>query len=439
MKHRFSRRQFLQYAASSLSIAALGNLRLLLAKAQEVSGQVEIWGYGLPMLGHFEAAKPILEEKYPGLELVLRDFGYLELHANIANALVSGVGVPDIVNYDVSYVSDFAPALSDLTELFAPYQDDFVPVSLQLASSDGKLLGLPQDIEPMGLVYRADIFEEYGITEDDLATWDGFIEAGQKLWQDSNETIKMIAMDAPGSQMPVFGVPHQIHEVFMHLAGYHGVFFNKEDDRVIVDEDAAIEALEIFQRVCDTTVSWTLQTTDSSLAAYQSGLVATNICPAWFPLGLQLGLSDQSGNWRLMRLPALSDDGIRTAFQISTVTGIPLGAANPEAAWQTLFEGQLTTEAQYTFFETSGGVLPTRLDILDDLAQREIEYFDGQRIYNMFLEILADLPDVYFGRGWVEARSIMTSGIEPIVRQEVAAADGAAAIAEEMRRKLDKS
>lgn len=436
---QLSRRQLLKFAAAGIGWAGLHRLGLPTTQAQSVNGQVEIWGYGLPMLGHYEAAKPILEEKYPGLELVLRDFGYLELHANIANALVSGVGVPDLVNYDVSYVSDFAPALMDLTELFAPYNEDFVPIALQLASSDGKLLGLPQDIQPMGLVYRADIFEEYGITEDDLATWDGFIEAGKKLWQDSGETIKMIAMDAPGSQMPVFGVPHQIHEVFFHLAGYHGVFFNKEDDRVIIDEEAAVAAIDIFQRVCDPDVSWTLQSTDASLAAYQSGLVATNICPAWFPLGLQLGLPDQSGQWRVMRLPALSDDGIRTAFQISTVTGIPLGAANPEAAWQTLLEGQLTTEAQYTFFETSGGVLPTRLDVLDDLAQREIEYFSGQRIYNLFLEIMADLPDVFFGRGWVEARSIMTSGIEPIVRGEVSAAEGLGAAAEEMRRKLNKA
>ncbi len=434
-----NRRQFMQRLAALGGSAALSRLNLARALAQTAEGRVEIWGYGEPMLGHFEAWQPELEARYTGLEMVLRDFGYLELHANIANALVSGVGIPDVVNYDVSYVSDFAPALLDLTELMAPYADEFMPNALQLATdTEGRLLGLPQDNEPMGIAYRADIFERYGVTEDDCATWDGFIEAAQKINTDSGGEIHMMAMDAPGSQMPVFGVPHQIHEVFFHLAGYHGVFFNKADTEVIIDQPAALAAMEVFKRVADE-AALTLQTPDSSLAAYQSGLIAANICPAWFPLGLQLGLPEQTGNWRIMRLPALEEGGLRTAFQISTVTGIPADAPNPEAAWQVMFDAQLSEEAQFRFFETSGGVLPTRVDVVEALATREIEYFGGQRIYALFNEILADLPDVFFGRGWVEARAIMTSRIEPIIRGDVTVEEGIVAAADEMRRRLNKA
>ena len=441
--YRPSRRDFLKWSAGGLGAAAFGG-RLSAFKPfyqeepQNVTGLVEIWGY-TGTIDSYRAAEERLLEKYPGLEIATQDFSYLEAHANILNALQSGVGVPDLVNFDVDYVGDFAAGMLDLTERFAPYQDNFVPIAVQLARSpDGKLLGLPQDNQPMGFAYRADIFEEYGITEDDLATWEGFIEAGRKLWRDSGETIKMISMDAPGSQMAVLGGPHQVHEVFFHLAGYHGVFFNREDDKVIIDEPDAVAAIEVFKSICDPEVAYTLQTTDSSIAAYQGGLVATNICPAWWPLALNSQLADQSGLWRVMRLPALEEGGLRAAFQIPTITGIPLLSDNPDGAWGVLYDVQLTEEAQWRFFEATGGILPTHKAVVSELETREIEYFGGQKVYGLFMEILADLPDVWFGRGWVEARNVMTVAIEPIIRGEISVEDGLHNAAEELRRSLNK-
>jgi lactose/L-arabinose transport system substrate-binding protein len=442
-----SRRDFLRMSAGGVGAAALpglSNFQPLLKPfyqegPQNVTGRVEVWGY-TGTADPYIAATEALVEKYPGLEIVTQQYDYLSAHANILNALTSGVGIPDVVNFDVDYVGDFAAGMLDLSDRFAPFEENYVPIAVQLArSTDGKLLGLPQDNEPMGFAYRADIFEEYGITEDDLATWEGFAEAGRKLWTDSGETIKMIAMDAPGSQMPVLGGPHQIHEVFFHLAGYHGVFFNREDDTVIIDEPAAVAAIEVFKSILDPDVAYTSQTTDSSLAAYQAGLIATNICPAWWPLGLKSQLADQTGLWRIMRLPALEEGGLRAAFQIPTVTGIPAQAPNPDGAWGVLYEVQLTEEAQWQFYEVTNGILPTHKNVVSELETMEIEYFGGQKVYQLFGEILADLDDVWFGRGWVEARDILTRGIEPIMRGEIPVEDGLHESAEEMRRSLNKS
>jgi lactose/L-arabinose transport system substrate-binding protein len=448
LKNGLSRREFLRISAGGLGAAFAGTvgpmptwfepvLQAAGPDPKDMTGKVEIWGY-TGTIDHYKAAKEALEKKYPGLQIVTQDFSYLEAHANILNALTSGVGVPDLVNFDVDYVGDFAAGMLDIGPLFKAYEAEFEPIAVKLASYAGKLCGLPQDNQPMGFAYRSDIFEQYKIKEEDLATWAGLIEAGKKLWKDSSNKIKMIAMDAPGSQMAVLGAPHQVHEVFFHLAGYPGVFFNKEDDKVIIDEPAAVNAIKVFKSVCDPDVALTLQTTDSSVAAYQSGLVAANICPAWWPLGLQSQLKDQTGKWRIMKLPALEKDGKRAAFQIPTVTGIPSKAANPKAAWGILYEAQLTTEAQLKFNEVTGGIFVTNKKAVDELVKREIDYFGKQKIYALFKEILADIPDVYFGKGWVEARAIMTTGIEPIIRGEATVEDGLKKAADEIRRKLSK-
>jgi lactose/L-arabinose transport system substrate-binding protein len=441
-KNGLSRREFLRMSAGGLGAAALsrpiGNLNPWLKPfRQDVTGRVEIWGY-TGTIDHYKAAKETLEKKYPGLEIVTQDFAYLDAHANILNALTSGIGVPDLVNFDVDYVGDFAAGMLDITEQFKPYQDEFDPIAVKLASYGGKLLGLPQDNQPMGYAYRVDIFEKYKITEDDLATWAGFVDAAKKLYKDSGNKIKMISMDAPGSQMAVLGGPHQVHEVFFHLAGYPGVFFNKEDDKVLIDEPAAIKAIEVFKTICDPEVSHIHQDTNSSVAAYQSGLVASNICPAWWPLGLQGQLKEQTGLWRIMRLPALEKDGLRAAFQIPTVTGIPAQAANPKAAWAVLYDAQLTTEAQLKFNEVTGGIFVTNKKAVEELVKRELPYFGGQKIYALFQEILGDVPDVFFGKGWVEARAILTNGITPIMRGEISVEEGLKKSADEIRTKLNK-
>jgi lactose/L-arabinose transport system substrate-binding protein len=446
-RNGLTRRDFLRLSAGGLGAAALarpfgGFGPWLKPQGQgidpnDMKGKVTIWGY-TGTIDHFNAAKDGLIKKYPGLEIETQQFDYLQAHANILNALTSGMGVPDLVNFDVDYVGDFGAGMLDISEQFKPYADQFVPVAIKLASYQGKLIGLPQDNEPMGLGYRKDIFDKYGITEDNLATWDGFIEAGKKLWKDSGNKIKIISMDAPGSQMPVLGEPHQIHEVFLHEAGYPGVFFNKADDKVIIDTPEAIAAIKKFKAVCDPDVAYTFQDKNSSVAAYKASFVATNIFPSWWQYALASTLPDEAGGWRVMRLPALEKGGLRVAFQIPTVTGIPAQSANPKAAWGVLYEAQLTKEAQQKFYDVNH-ILPTHKEIVAKLNDTPLDYFGGQKVYKLLDEVLADIPDVYFGKGWVEARAILTTGIEPIMRGEVSVEDGLKKSADEMRRKLNKS
>ncbi len=93
---------------------------------------------------------------------------------------------------------------------------------------------------------------------------------------------------------------------------------------------------------------------------------------------------------------------------------------------------------QYRLWQTTGGIMPAHLEVLDYLADQEIPYFGGQKVYGLLLDVFNNLLRVQFGRGWVEARAILTRHIEPIMRGEVAVVDGVRAAAGEMRLRLNK-
>src|SRR5258706_2733838 len=155
-RNGLTRRDFLRLRAGALGAAALarptnslGSWLKPMQQSQgidpkDMTGKVEIWGY-TGTIDHFVAAKDILEKKYPGLQIVTQQFEYLQAHANILNALTSGLGVPDLVNFDVDYVSDFGAGMQDIGDLFKPYADQFVPIAVKLATYQGKIVGLPQD------------------------------------------------------------------------------------------------------------------------------------------------------------------------------------------------------------------------------------------------------------------------------------------------------
>jgi len=103
-----------------------------------------------------------------------------------------------------------------------------------------------------------------------------------------------------------------------------------------------------------------------------------------------------------------------------------------------MYEAQLTKAAQLKFNQVTNGILVTQTEALAVLDQQEVPFFGGQKIYAFWEDVLKDIPDVYFGRGWVEARAILTNGIEPIMRGDVSVADGLKTAADSMRSQLGK-
>ena len=77
---------------------------------------------------------------------------------------------------------------------------DFSGSVLDTRMVDGKLLGLPMEVEPLALYYSIDAFEKAGLSEGDVPqTWDQLLSVGEKLITDKQ--FGLVFETTPGSDL----------------------------------------------------------------------------------------------------------------------------------------------------------------------------------------------------------------------------------------------
>jgi lactose/L-arabinose transport system substrate-binding protein len=427
-----SRRQFL--TGSALAAAgALGTTRGLTAapRAAAQSGTLTVWGWDGTYEG-VESQVQAFNQKYPDVMVNVQKFDYETVHTNLLNAIVAGTGAPDLCAIDVLRLTQYVDGLVDLSQHRAEYEDYFVPPILDLGSYQGKLYGLATDSEPVGLLYRKDLWDQYGIAEEEIETWADLAEAGNTMNEASGGSVSLYAFPA--------NTPY-LYEVLAIEQGFPGYYFDETDTKVIVDDPKAIAAAEAIKQLWDGKGVLRNPGTDyygdETIVLLKSSRLASMIVgPAWFPFYLTQQIPEQSGQWRLMRAPAIEPGGPRVGYAYPTIFVMPSQSQNQDLAWE--FEIMGTTGAgARTLFDLTH-ILPADAALLEELEPQPDEFFGGQTVFQLWGEIAADAPKVFFGTGFTEAQAILGNHMQQILNGEKSAEQGMTDAAAEMRSKLNK-
>ena len=95
-------------------------------------------------------------------------------------------GKPDVIEGLLEDMAAYVQAglIEPLDERFAAWEDSgmFVESTLEPLRIDGQLYGIPYNTNARAMVYRKDIFEEYGLEVP--TTWDAFVETAPDLGVD---------------------------------------------------------------------------------------------------------------------------------------------------------------------------------------------------------------------------------------------------------------
>jgi multiple sugar transport system substrate-binding protein len=269
--------------------------------------------------------------------------------------------------------------LTDITEYAGELEDDFTPSSWGSVVFDGKVYAVPQDSGPSGLLYRTDLFEQYGI--DVPTTWDEYLEAARALKAaDPNVYIAQFSPNEAG---------FWIQSVWQNSGSWFGI--ENGAWSVTVNDDASQDVAEIWQTLLDEDLVKVVEMwTPEYWAEVNAGTIATINYGAWFPALLKESAADLTGKWGIAPTPTFS--GSEAAGESGgSVNVVPRGTEHVAEAVE--FISWLNATEEGTSALISGGVFPSAT-VGQENADLLVEdpYFGGQVVNQVFADAAATVP-----------------------------------------------
>ena len=271
----------------------------------------------------------LFEEKYPEIDVKVENVGQgLPHYQKLRSAIEAGEGAPDVAQIEYQYIPSFVlpESLLDLTPYGADdLSGDYVDWAWNQVSPDDEVWAIPQDVGPMGNLYREDILAAAGITEPP-ATWDEYATAAKAV------------KDATGSYISNLGATQAGQMIgFFWQAGVKPFGYDGEDTVTIdVNSDEAKQVASYWtDLIQQDLISTDVDFNDTWYQGLASGKYAGWLTAAWGPIFLQGTAEDTSGLWRAAPLPQWDARATRSrATGAARPTRCSRRAKNPIAAYE---------------------------------------------------------------------------------------------------------
>jgi arabinosaccharide transport system substrate-binding protein len=353
-----------------------------------------MWVFARP---HHDLYVPNIEEwnrnNTPSVHLYLLSVPALE--RRMTSGFLSDTPVADLIEADVNVASRaFTGPIEDvgfvnLTERLRAegLYEEFNAPSFSPWTSRGEVFGIPHDVHPIMLVYRADLVEEAGIDVDEIETWDDFIREFRPLMDDR---------DGDGRPdrylLNVWETQIDVIEALILQAG--GRYFDE-------NEQPAIDT-ELNAHVISTLVTWLTGPERIAVDAEEfrasgnrlkiEGFVVASLMPDWLGGVWKKDMPQLHGKLKLMPVPAWKPGGRRTSVWGGTMLGVTKNTSDFDTAWTVAKQLYLSRDIAEQLYETNGIISPLKKYWSEDFYRRPDPYFRGQSPGEMYIKMAPDVP-----------------------------------------------
>ena len=390
-----------------LVIAAISSVLLLVWPRQHREG-LAMWVFTVE---HAKLYEPLLEERReqadgPGhVDVNLTVIDGAAMTRRILAGFWGDTPLADLMEVETDMMSRFtggpleSMGFVDLTDRLQ--EEGLIgkinPPSFSPWTSRGRVFGLPHDVHPTLLAYRADIVEEAGIDVGEIETWDDFERVMQPLLDDNDD-------DGEPDHYPLaiwYSDSYTIEPLLLQAGG--GLFH--ADGRPSLDRPENA-------RVVAEVVSWCVGPDRIAVDAPKftfsgdqlkiRGKVVCEVMPDWLAGVWKRTLPQLHGKVKLMPLPAWEPGGRRTTVMGGTMLGFPKrtldsagdGTGEPtfEAAWSFAKELYLDRAYSERLFRKTNIITPVTDYWSEDWFHEPDPYFSGQQSGTLFLEHAPNVP-----------------------------------------------
>lgn len=349
----------------------------------------------------------LFEAEYPEIDVEVVNVGQGAPHyQKLRTALESGQGAPDVAQIEFQHLSSFR--LGDNLLDLAPYgaadlQDDYADWIWDQVSDDGAVYGIPQDVGPLGNLYREDLFSQAGI--EPPATWDEFVEAARTYRAAKPDSY---LTNFPGNDGGQFA--SLLWQAGARPFGYDGA----ETVTIDLDTPEVEKVVDLWNTlVQEDLISTDPDFTDQWYQGLASGKYASWQAAAWGPVFLQGTAGNTSGLWRATTIPQW-EEGDEVSSNWGGSTDAVLASSEHPIAAAELAKWINTAQEPALKLATEQFLFPAYDKVLEDPAfiDQKSEFYGGEQVNQTFAEISQTVtPDF----GWLPFMDYVYSSYEETV------------------------
>lgn len=341
---------------------------------------IDFWGSAL---GQEESVK-LFNEAHDDVQIEYTQIsaGSAGGYEKMLNAVNAG-NAPCLGQVSYDTVPSFAAsgALEDISEYANDSKDLFAPASWQLASVGGQLFGVPVDLGPMALYYRADLFDQYGI--DAPETWDDF----------AADAATVHAAN-PGAYLTTFPLNTYDIGAFSWQAGAQ--WFGTEDDewQVSVNDKATQKVAGYWQDLVDDQLVVAEPAFDTAwYTSIQEGRVLSFVGAAWVGALLEQNAPQLKDKLSVVQMPQWKAGEEISGNRGGSTNAVLTGCENPKEATEAAI-WLSTNDDSVNSYITNTGIFPAALSGQDlPVLGEGSDFFGGERIYDVFKTAARNTPD----------------------------------------------
>ncbi|WP_288221697.1 ABC transporter substrate-binding protein [uncultured Clostridium sp.] len=360
------------------------------------------------------AALKIAEELYkkdnPDFTLEIVDMSKIDLEQKLNTNLVSGVttGLPDIILANdiniAKYINSYEGAFADLSGKIN--YDDFSKYKVDGVTIDGKQYAIPFDIGSAGMFYRRDYLEAAGFKPEDLEniTWERYIEIGKVVKEKTGKDMLTVNPNED-TLIPI-------------ILNSAGSWFTTEDNKPnFVGNKALVEALKVFKELSTSGIAKPVTGWSEFVGSFNNGDVATVVSAVW-QIPTIMDAKDQSGKWGIAPIPRLSNvGGAKNASNEGGSSWMVLDSSKSKDLAIDFLAKTIGGNSDFysEFLTNNGGVGSYTKAFTSEAYSKEIEFFGGQKVYQIFSEWSKEVPGITIGMYTQEAKDALKTEFSNIV------------------------
>ena len=347
---------------------------------------------------HHEIYVPLVKEwnaAHPDQPLVMSLLGVQSMEQRLLSSFMTGVPSAELLEVERAMSARvFAGPLesvgfADLTDRVRSegLLGKLHPASFKPWSMDGRIFGLPHDLHPVMLGYRADIVEAAGIDVSKIETWDDFVrvlspllyESGKRrdgrhllnLWETHATTLEILTLQAGGGLVNERGLPILNHPANVRVLAQVGEWIAGSEQ---IAGDAPYFSPSGNQLLLD-------------------GFVIASFMPDWMCNIWRKEIPQMGGKVKLMPLPAWEKGGRRTSVWGGTMLAIAKDAPDQDRLWNIAKHLYLSKEVATRLYKEGDIVSPVTEFWSDPMYDQPDAYFSGQAPGRQYINLADQVPD----------------------------------------------